>query len=92
MKKLLVALCFMCALAVAAHAEDEGKEKKATTKSTKPTAEQKAFRKSLTGKYDTDKNGKLDADEKAKISQEDWDKAGYAPRKEKKEKKEKKTA
>jgi len=80
----------MCILAVAAHAEDEGKEKKATTKRANPTAEQKAYRKTLTEKYDADKNGKLNAEEKEKITQEEWDKAGYAPRKEKNEKKEKK--
>lgn len=86
MKKLLVALCFACALSLAAHAAEEAKEKK-SEKRAAPTAEQKAFRKSLVPKYDEDKNGKLSTEEKAKISQEDWDKAGYAPRKEKKEKK-----
>jgi hypothetical protein len=90
MKKLLVALCFMCALALAAHAEDEGKEKKATTKRANPTTEQKAYRKTLTEKYDANKNGKLDADEREKITDEEREKAGYAPKKEKKEKKEKK--
>ena len=91
MKKLLVTLCFMCALAIAAHAEDkaEGAKPEAAKPAAKKTvtAEQKSFRKELKDKYDANKDGKLDADEKAKISNEDWEKAGYAPRKEKKEKK-----
>lgn len=86
MKKLLVALCLTCALVLAAHAGDEG-EKKAESKSKSPTAEQKALRKTIREKYDTNKDGKLDAAEKAAVPQEEWDKAGYAPRKEKKEKK-----
>lgn len=85
MKKLLVALCITCALTIAAHATDAPEGEK-PAKRPAPTAEQKAFRKSLVEKYDENKNGKLDADERAKISQEDWDKAGYAPRKAKKEK------
>ncbi len=84
MKKLLATLCITCALALAAHAEDEGKEKKSENKRPSPTAEQKALRKALREKYDYNKDGKLDAEEKAKIPQEEWDKAGYAPRKEKK--------
>ena len=84
MKKLLIALCFTCALAIAAHAEDKPEGAKPEAKHPAPTAEQKAFRKSLVEKYDTNKDGKLDKEERAKISQEDHDKAGYAPRKEKK--------
>jgi hypothetical protein len=75
MKKLLMALCITCALALVAHAEDkksdEGKKKAATP-------EQKAARKALVEKYDTNKDGKLDKDERAKIPAAELDKAGYA--------------
>lgn len=87
MKKLIVALCFSCALAIAAHAAEGGAEKKSEDKRPAPTAEQKAFRKSLVEKYDANKNGKLDPDERAKITDEEREKAGYAAKKEKKEKK-----
>jgi len=81
MKKLLVALCVTCALAVAAQAQDakEGKSK--------PTAEQKALQKEMIAKYDTNKDGKLDKEEKAKISAEDkakMEKAGLGQKKKKK--------
>ena len=77
MKKLLVALCFSCALALAVQAQD------AKPKSTL-TAEQKALKKELTDKYDTNKNGRLDKEEKSKMSTEDkdkWEKAGLGPKK-----------
>ena len=82
MKKLLVALCFTCALALAANAADAGGEKKEGTKSEgkKParTAEQKAAYKALVEKYDANKDGKLDKEEKAKISAEELEKAGMS--------------
>lgn len=83
MKKLLVALCVTCALAIAAHAAD-APEAKPEAKRPAPTTEQKAFRKTLVEKYDANKDGKLDKEERAKITQEENDKAGYAPKKEKK--------
>ena len=88
MKKTFVALCVTSLLAIAAHAA-EGEAKKEGDKAKKPelTAEQKALKKEMTEKYDTNKDGKLDAEEKAKVPQDEWDKTGYAPRKEKKEKK-----
>jgi len=78
MKKLLVAICVTCALASAVQAQDakEGKSK--------PTTEQKALRKEITAKYDTNKDGKLDKEERAKISAEDkakMEKAGLGPKK-----------
>ena len=84
MKKLLVALCVTSALAIAAHAQEAGKEKKAEGKRPELTAEQKAARKALVEKYDTNKDGKLDKEERAKISAEEMAKAGFQPKKEKK--------
>ncbi|TAL07130.1 MAG: hypothetical protein EPO07_00765 [Verrucomicrobia bacterium] len=61
MKKLLVALCFTCALALAVNAQ-EAKEKK---------HEVSAEHKALIEKYDTNKDGKLDKEEKSKMTKED---------------------
>jgi len=72
MKKLLAALCVTCALAMALQAAEAKKERKLTE-------EQKTRQKDLLAKYDTNKDGKLDKDERAKISAEDkekMDKAG----------------
>jgi len=80
MKKLLIALCLTCALALVVQAEDAtlGKKKPA------PTPEQKALKKELLAKYDTNKDGKLSKEEKAKISAEDkakMEKAGLGHKK-----------
>ena len=64
----------MCTLALAVHAE-EGKEAK---KKPALTDEQKAVMKEITEKYDANKDGKLDKDEKAKISAEDKEKMAKA--------------
>jgi len=61
-KTLLVTAAILCAVSLTANAS-EGKHKL--------TPEQKALRKEIIAKYDTDKNGKLDKQERAKISQED---------------------
>ena len=77
MKKLLTILCMTGALAVAAQAQD-------STKKHEPSPETKA----LIDKYDTNKDGKLDKDERAKMSAEDkeaWQKAH--PQQQKKKKK-----
>lgn len=83
MKKLLMALSLICALTLVAHAEDpkDGKKKAA------PTPEQKEARKALVAKYDANKDGKLDKEERAKITQEELDKAGFPKRGKKEEKK-----
>lgn len=60
MKKLLIALCFVCALAVTANAQDKEAKKEA-----------KGARKEMLEKYDANKDGKLDKEEKAKMSEED---------------------
>lgn len=81
MKKLLVATCLTCALTLAAHAA-EGETK------AKPTAEQKALRKEIKERYDTNKDGKLDKEERAKINaadKEKLEKAGLGPKKKKAE-------
>jgi hypothetical protein len=69
MKKLLVAVIGMlCVTALVVNAQDAKPEKK------KLTAEQQALQKEMLAKYDTDKNGKLDKTERAKMSAEDKDK------------------
>jgi hypothetical protein len=76
MKKLLMALCVTCALALVAQAQDDKKSDEGKKKA--PTPEQKAARKSLLEKYDANKDGKLDKDERAKIPADELEKAGYA--------------
>ena len=83
MKKLLTALCFTCAFAVVAQAE-EGTETKKKHQGKPSTTEQKAMQKEILEKYDTNKNGKLDKAEKSKISTEDkakMEKAGMGRKK-----------
>jgi hypothetical protein len=71
MKKLLVALCITSAFALAAHAGEEAKEKKAEGKRPELTEQQKASIKEIRDKYDANKDGKLDEAERGKISEED---------------------
>jgi hypothetical protein len=77
MKKLLVAMAaFACITALSVNAAEKEKQK--------ATPEQKALRKEMTEKYDTNKDGKLDKEERAKISKEDkekMDKAGIGHKK-----------
>ena len=90
MKKLIAALCFTCALALVANAQDAGAKKKPGL-----TDEQKAVKKELTEKYDANKDGKLDKEERAKFSAEDkakWDKAFPTHKKKEGENKEKEAA
>lgn len=61
---ITLALLFAASLTVQAKDKSKGK----------PTAEQKAFRKEMLEKYDTNKDGKLDKDERSKITKEDKDK------------------
>lgn len=62
LKGFVLAASFSLALAVGAHAA----EKKAEA-----TAEQKALLKEMTAKYDTNKDGKLDRDERKAMSRDD---------------------
>ena len=75
MKKLLVAIAVLvCGFTLTANA---GQEKH------KLTPEQKALRKEMLEKYDTNKDGKLSKKERAKISKEDrerLEKAGLGPK------------
>jgi len=84
MKKLLIAVCLTCALAVAAPAAEGEKPEAGTKKKAAPTAEQKALRKELVGKYDTNKNNRLDKEERSKMTAEDqekWKSITPAPKK-----------
>ena len=70
MKKILVAVMgILCATTLIVSAQDAAKPKKA-----KLTAEQQALQKEMLAKYDTNKDGKLDKNEKAAISKEDKEK------------------
>jgi hypothetical protein len=70
MKKLLViAIGMLCATAIMVQAEGTNKVAK-----TERTPEQKALWKEIVTKYDINKDGKLDNEEKAKISKEDKEK------------------
>jgi hypothetical protein len=72
MKKILVTIAgVLCATAIAVHADDAAAGKK---KGHKMTDEQKQVMKDMLEKYDTNKDGKLDKEERAKISAEDKEK------------------
>ena len=71
MKKLLtIASCVACALALTISALAQEKKE--------PTEEQKKLQKELLEKYDTNKDGKLDKEERSKMTPEDQDKARKA--------------
>ncbi len=68
MKKLLViALGLFTAMAITVSAADPGKKKEMTD-------EQKKLQKEMLEKYDANKDGKLDKEERAKISADDKEK------------------
>lgn len=67
---LTAALTFV---AQAAEGDQKTEEAPAGKKSS-ANAEQKALRKELTAKYDTNKNGRLDSKEKSKMTPEDQEK------------------
>jgi Ni/Co efflux regulator RcnB len=70
-KILLSTIAMAVVLAFSANAAPEAKKDKDAAK---PTAEQKTLRKEMVAKYDTNKDGKLDKDERAKISTADKEK------------------
>jgi hypothetical protein len=77
MKKSLIAVCLTAAMALAANAGD-AEHKDGGKAKHEGTADQHAVIKELLEKYDTNKNGKLDQSEHAKMSAEDkekWEKA-----------------
>ena len=64
MKKIAAIALGLCLVGtVAVKAEDKEKAK--------PTEAQKQLRKEMTEKYDTNKDGKIDKEERAKISEDD---------------------
>jgi hypothetical protein len=72
MKKLIIAAAaLLCATTLVVQAQDAPKKAKKEM-----TAEQKQLQKDMIAKYDTNKDGKLDKEEKAAMSAED--KAAYA--------------
>jgi len=68
MKKIAAIALGLCLLGTVTYAKNGDKEH------AKPTAEQKQLRKDMLEKYDTNKDGKLDKEEKSKISAEDKEK------------------
>jgi len=84
MLRMLVLTLGLCsALTLAVRADDEKKPEQ--PKRPAQTEEQKALRKSMIEKYDTNKDGKLSAEERGAMSAEDkekWAKA-FPPRKKK---------
>lgn len=88
MKKTLFVLSLSCVLAVAANAAEKKAEGKVEGKKPALTEEQKTLKKEMTDKYDTNKDGKLDKEERAKISADDkakMEKAGLSHAKKKAE-------
>ena len=80
MKKLLLALCAITALTLTVRADDAP----AAPKKPELTAEQKALKKDMLAKYDTNKDGKLSKDEVAAMSADDkakMEKAGLIKQK-----------
>ena len=70
MKRLLaIVIGLICATSLTLNAADAPAKKKPQL-----TAEQKQAKKELLEKYDTNKDGKIDKGEKAKMTQEDKDK------------------
>ena len=72
MKKIIATIAgVICATAICVHADDTTPPPKTHHKMTE---EQKALQKEMLEKYDTNKDGKLDKEEKSKISAEDKEK------------------
>ena len=73
MKKLLTTIAVAAAFVVTVNAADDNAKKDAAPekKNSSHSAEQKALHKELMGKYDTNKNGYLDKEEKSKMTPED---------------------
>ena len=85
LKLMILTLGLLCATSLATRA-DEPADKPARKGRPQLTEEQKALHKSMLEKYDTNKDGKLDADERKSISQDDrekFKKGGLGPRRKK---------
>jgi hypothetical protein len=88
LRALILAVGLVSCLALTATADDEKKPE--TPKRGQLTEEQRTVRKEMIAKYDKNKDGKLDAEERKSISAEDKEKlkqAGLVPRKKKDESK-----
>jgi hypothetical protein len=70
MKRILTAVCLTTALAFAAHAGDSGTNTERQIKAGASKG-QSATMKELLAKYDTNKDGKLEKNERAKMSAAD---------------------
>jgi len=83
MRAMILALSLCTAAALNVRADDEKKPE--APKRPALTEEQKALRKSMIEKYDTNKDGKLSAEERKAMSAEDKEKMAKAfpPRKKK---------
>ena len=72
MKRILATvICVLCAAALTVQAQDAKPKKQGNRPPM--TEEQKAFQKQMVEKYDANKDGKLDREERTKMSQEDKD-------------------
>lgn len=76
MKKIITVLTLTAALALAANAAegDHKAEDAPAKKKSSVSAEKKAQKKELVDKYDANKNGKLDKEERSKMTPEDAEK------------------
>jgi hypothetical protein len=80
---IIAGFCLAATLSLRAADETPTTEKPATKQHRTRTPEQKALLKEITTKYDANKDGKLDKEERQKISSEDkarLKKAGLNPR------------
>lgn len=66
MKRLVAALCFACVLALTANAQPSVSKKKHVA-----ADKRKTVMKALLAKYDTNKDGKLEKSERAKMTAKD---------------------
>ena len=85
LRALILAVGLCCAGSIVANAAD-GDPKPPANKRPPMTEEQKTLMKEIREKYDKDKDGKLSAEERKAISQEDkdkMDKAGIGQRRKK---------
>lgn len=74
MKKILIIVTLACVTAIAARAGETEVKPEPKEKKSAPSAEQKAARKELVEKYDANKNGRLDKEERSKMTPEDQEK------------------
>ena len=71
MKKLLIIIALACASALTVSAGETNKVKEAGAKKPELTAEQKALKAEMVAKYDANKDGKVDKEERSKMSAEE---------------------